>query len=474
MGYSAGDVVSTGTVSGVAAFSGDPKAWYLKVGDVMECEIEKIGVLRNRVISWKQAYGEKTGSLGHTGGARVETLTMDTTNGKVWVSEHNARPEIRAAYPKKTVQFYDTTLRDGEQTVGVVLSPQQKLEIARQLDQLGVSRIEAGFPRVSPEDAEAIQLMQKAGLKAELWGFSRAVKADVEELVRLGLGASIIEAPTSDIKLKAYGIGRDDVLRRVTDAISFARQNGITVAFFAVDGTRTDIDYLRKVYLAAWKPEQPRSWWWIRLGRAAPRQSNSCGQTREWVGPSVPVHFHGHNDFGMATACALAAVRAGAGWIQGTINGMGERAGNADICEIALALECLYDVPVALDLSKVRQASAVVADAGGYKLDAWRPLVGANLFMRESGAVASQFHLPEAIEPYSSELVGGRAPHRPRKKERTGQRCAQGERIGAIRIPGTDGADSRGREERAIAKRSLVSDEEFRQIVEEFAAAVKV
>src|SRR5258707_7314526 len=155
---------------------------------------------------------------------------MDTTaNGKVWVSEHNARPEIRAAYPKNTVRFYDSTRRDGEQTVGVGLSRQQKLEIARQLDQLGVSRIEAGFPRVSPEDAEAIQLMQKAGLKAELWGFSRAVKADVEELVQLRLKACIINAPIRDIKLKAYGIGRDDAPRRLAEAVTLTRQNCITV-----------------------------------------------------------------------------------------------------------------------------------------------------------------------------------------------------------------------------------------------------
>src|ERR1700757_4359474 len=144
-------------------------------------------------------------------------------SSKVWVSELNARPEIRSKFPHKTIHFYDTTLRDGEQTVGVVLSPQQKLEIARKLDELGVSRIEAGFPRVSPEDAEAIQLMQKANLKSELWGFSRAVKADVEELVRLGLTASVIEAPTSDIKLKAYGITRDEVLRRIREAVSAAK-----------------------------------------------------------------------------------------------------------------------------------------------------------------------------------------------------------------------------------------------------------
>ena len=172
-------------------------------------------------------------------------------NGKVWVSDLNARPEIRSAFPRSQVRFYDTTLRDGEQTGGVVLSAQQKLEIARKLDELGISRIEAGFPKVSPEDGEAITLMRKADLQAELWGFSRAVRGDVEELVRLGLSATVIESPTSDIKLKAYGLSREEVLKRVTDAVSFARQNGITVAYFAVDGTRTELDFLKRVYLAA-------------------------------------------------------------------------------------------------------------------------------------------------------------------------------------------------------------------------------
>src|SRR6266446_2831080 len=394
------------------------------------------------------------------------------TNSDIWVSELNARPEVRLAFPRSTVRFYDTTLRDGEQTVGVVLSPQQKLEIARKLDDLGVSRIEAGFPRVSPEDAEAIQLMQKANLKAELWGFSRAVKADVEELVRLGLRASIIEAPTSDIKLKAYGISRDDVLRRVTDAVSFARQNGITVAFFAVDGTRTDIDYLRKVYLAALEAGSAEIVVVDTIGACGPEAIEFLvGQTREWVGPNVPVHFHGHNDFGMATACALAAVRAGAGWIQGTINGMGERAGNADICEIALALQCLYEVPVTLDLSKVREVSAIVADAGGYKLDAWRPLVGANLFMRESGAVASQFHLPEAIEPYSSELVGAERHIVLGKKSGLDSIELKCKELGVTITPEQRGpvlaaVKQSAVKQAAVGKPGLVSNDSFRQILE--------
>ena len=128
----------------------------------------------------------------------------------------------------------------------------------------------------------------------------------------------------------------------------------------------------------------------------------------ELVGTDVPIHWHGHNDFGLATAAAIAAVSGGATWIHGTINGMGERAGNADIAEVALALKCLYDLPVEMNLERVREVSEVVCRAGKYQLEGWKPLIGDNLFLRESGAVASQFHIPHAIEPYAAELVGAK------------------------------------------------------------------
>jgi isopropylmalate/homocitrate/citramalate synthase len=389
------------------------------------------------------------------------------TNSKIWVSELNARPEIRGAFPRTEIRFYDTTLRDGEQTVGVVLSPEQKLEIARSLDDLGVSRIEAGFPRVSLEDAEAIQLMQKANLKAELWGFSRAVKADIDELVRLGLRASVIEAPTSDIKLNAYGMSREDVLRRVVDAMSIAKQNGITTAFFAVDGTRTELDFLQRIYLAALEAGASEIVVVDTIGACGPEAVEFLiREVSAWVGPTVPIHFHGHNDFGMATACAVAAVRAGATWIQGTINGMGERAGNADMCEIALALRCLYDVPVALDLTKVREASEVVSRFSGYTLDAWKPLVGENLFIRESGAVATQFHIPEAIEPYSAELVNARRAVVLGKKSGLDSIDLKCKELG-LTITSEQRAPILAEvKKRSIAKRGLLTDEEFRSIVE--------
>jgi isopropylmalate/homocitrate/citramalate synthase len=398
-------------------------------------------------------------------------MTTMASNSKIWVSELNSHPEVRSAFPTATVRFYDTTLRDGEQTVGVVFSPQQKLEIARKLDELGVSRIEAGFPKVSPDDAEAIQLMQKAGLKAELWGFSRAVRGDIEELVRLELRATVIEAPTSDIKLKAYGLSRDEVLKRVEDAVSLAKQNGITVAFFAVDGSRTDLEFLKKVYLAALEAGAAEIVVVDTIGACGPEAAEFLvSQVRTWIGPNTPLHWHGHNDFGMATACAVVAVRAGATWIQGTVNGMGERAGNSDICEIALALRCLYDVPIELNLAKVREISEMVQQAGGYTLEAWKPVVGENLFMRESGAVASQFYMPEAIEPYSSELVNARRGIVLGKKSGLISVDVKAEELG-LRIKPEQRAPILAEvKKRAIAKRGLLTDEEFRSLVKGFSA----
>src|SRR5262249_43027333 len=142
------------------------------------------------------------------------------------------------------------------------------------------------------------------------------------------------------------------------------------------------------------------------LGIASPEAvTDLVGATLQYV-DGLPVHFHGHNDFGMATASAAAAVRAGATWVHGTINGMGERAGNANLGEVALALRALYGVEPNLRLDRIAAVSAGVREPAGYELEPWKPVTGETLFRRESGAVASQFHDPPSIEPFSSELVG--------------------------------------------------------------------
>ena len=313
----------------------------------------------------------------------------------------------RGPHGPARVGLYDTTLRDGEQSVGVVLSPEDKLEIARALDAAGIDRIEAGFPRVSADDWRAVELVAAAGLKAEVWGFSRAVQADVEALVELGVPASVIESPISDAKLAALGVSHEAMLERIRKAVSFASAAGIRVAFFGVDSSRADLAFYRRAYETAVEAGAVEVVVVDTIGIATPEAAAFLvGQTLEWVGPGIPVHWHGHDDFGLGTAAAIAAVRAGATWVQGTINGMGERAGNADLGQVALALEALYGIETNLRLDRLRDLARLVQQRSGYALAPWKPITGENLFTRESGAVAAQFHDPPAIEPYSSELVG--------------------------------------------------------------------
>ena len=381
----------------------------------------------------------------------------------IWTGELNRAHAFAAE-----VGFYDTTLRDGEQTVGVVLDPLQKLEIARALDGLGVERIEAGFPRVSDDDREAVRLIATAGLAAEVWGFARAVPADVEALVELGVQAAVVESPVSDLKLRALGVSHEDMLERIRKAVSFAAGNGVTVAYFGVDGTRADPDYLDRAYGTAVEAGAREAVVVDTIGVATPEAAAELvGRTRAHLGSAVPLHWHGHNDFGLATAAAVAAARAGAGWIHGTINGMGERAGNANLGEIALALHALYGVETSLRLDRVRAVSERVRELSGYTLEPWKPLVGENLFRRESGAVASQFHDPQSIEPYSSGLVGaGRSIVLGKKSgidsirikaEELGLDVPEDRRpalLAAVKRLGTD-------------KRGLLTDQEFRQLVEQ-------
>jgi isopropylmalate/homocitrate/citramalate synthase len=382
------------------------------------------------------------------------------SNELVWTGAVNDAHRIGGR-----VGLYDTTLRDGEQTVGVVLSPEDKLEIARALDELGVDRIEAGFPRVSQDDWDAVRLVADAGLRAEIWGFSRAVPADLEALVELGVQASVIESPISDLKLDAIGVARETMLERITSAMRFAAEHDIHAAFFGVDSTRAAPEFYEQAYRAAVEAGAKEVAVVDTLGVASPEAvAELVGRTREWVGPGVPVHFHGHNDFGLATAAAVAAVRAGAEWVHGTVNGMGERAGNLNLVEVALTLRAVYGVETNLRLDRAREASERVRALSGYALEPWKPVVGETLFRRESGAVASQFHDPPSIEPYSSELVGA---------ER-GIVLGKKSGLDSIRIKAAElGLDLDDDEQRRVLaevkrlgaeKRGLVTDDEFRTL----------
>ena len=202
------------------------------------------------------------------------------------------------------------------------------------------------------------------------------------------------------------------------------------------------------------------------LGIASPEAvADLVGRTVELVG-DVPVHFHGHNDFGLATASAVAAVRAGARWVHGTINGMGERAGNANLGEVALTLRALYGVESGLDLGRIRDVSSRVQELSGYALEPWKPVTGDTLFRRESGAVASQFHDPPSIEPYSSGLVGAERGLVLGKKSGIDSIRIKAEELG-LDVPDARRAELLAKvKDLGTRKRGLVSDDEFRRLVE--------
>jgi isopropylmalate/homocitrate/citramalate synthase len=434
---------------------------------------------------------------------------------KVWAGDLNRR--ALEPQPHVTVGLYDTTLRDGEQTVGVVLSPEDKVAIAKALDDAGIDRIEAGFPRVSAEDAEAIRLIMQEDLQAEVWGFARAVPADIEALAELGVRAAVVESPISDGKLAALGVSRDAMLGRIRTAVAAAAEAGVKVAYFGVDGTRADLGFARQAYEAAVEAgarevvvvdtlgvatpeaaaffvgsvvewlgdERPVHWHGHddfglataaavaaeiavvdTIGVATPEAAaRLVGQARGWVGEAVPVHWHGHDDFGLATAAAVAAVQAGATWVQGTVNGMGERGGNANLLEVALALEALYGIPTRLRLDRARALGRLVADTAGTPLEPWKPVTGENLFTRESGAVAAQFHDPPAIEPYAGELIGAERGIVLGKKSGLDSIRIKAEQLG-LDITEADKAELLAKVKALGVKKSgLVTDAEFKRLV---------
>lgn len=390
------------------------------------------------------------------------------TANQIWTSQLNDADDVQAGFDRsKTIRFYDTTLRDGEQSVGVCFSADEKYAIACKLAELGIGRIESGFPRVSEEDTRAVSKILAANLESEIWGFARCVQADIDAHIELGTRYTLIEISTSELKMKAYGFTRDKVLERIKSSVAHAKSNGIEkVNFFAVDSTRSELDFLRECYLTALSAGADEITVVDTIGACAPEAAERLvAEVKTWIGASTPLHWHGHNDFGLATAAAIAAVRGGADWIQGTINGMGERAGNADICEVALALRCIYNVPVEIDLSKAREVSRLVQQAGNYAVDGWKPVVGEYLYTRESGAVAAQFHIPEAIEPYSADIVAAKRRIVLGKKSGLANIKLKLEELG-IEVPLEQHAAILEQvKTRATAAKRLLSDEEFRAIV---------
>ncbi len=324
-----------------------------------------------------------------------------------WTSDLNSEPAIigENALPKN-LKIYDTTLRDGEQTIGVAFDKQDKLKIARALDALGVDRIEAGMPVVSKEDREAVELIANAGLQAEIWGFCRCVPADIDACADIGLKYAICEIATSDIKMHAYQTTRDKVLKKALDCVQHAKSRGLYTAFFAVDSTRADLAFLENMLRKISEEALADEFVVVdTLGVATPETMYYLtGRVKDWTGK--PVMTHCHNDFGMAVACSLFSIKAGADCAHVTINGLGEKTGNADLAELALASK-LYGIDLNIDFTKLLQVSQLVEDISKIAVSPLKPVVGENVFKKESGVTVAQLiSHPPAVEGYSPEVVG--------------------------------------------------------------------
>lgn len=337
-------------------------------------------------------------------------------NDKWWVSYLNFVQEVRDGLklPQK-VKIHDITLRDGEQQAGIVFNKKDKIEIARMLDKAGVDRIEAGMPAVSGADREAIKTIVRDGLNAKIFCFSRCMKSDVDLALECGVEGVEMEIPSSEHIIKhAYGWPIEKAIDLSVEATRYAADHGLYVAFFTIDSTRADLDWwFRIINNVASKGHMDSIVLVDTFGVCTPEAIRYfTRKVKEKF--DVPIEAHFHNDFGLATANTLAAVSEGVEIVHTTVNAIGERMGNADLAETALALKALYGVNSNIDYSKLRELSKLVEEASGVKMPPHKPVVGDNVYKTESGIVAGwwlrlkEANKPLVMYPYMWDLVGQR------------------------------------------------------------------
>lgn len=305
------------------------------------------------------------------------------------------------------VYIFDTTLRDGEQTPGVALTPEAKIEIAKQLDVLGVDIIEAGFPVVSEGERKAVREICKLGLSSKICALARCDKRDIDEAVDSGVDWVHVFIATSDIHLKhKLRMSREEVLEKIQEHVSYAKSRGVTVHFSAEDATRTELSFLVKALKVASDSGADSLDVPDTVGFAIPSAiQRIIRSVKEVTGKQIAVHCH--DDMGLAVANSLAAIEAGAEIVHATVNGIGERAGNASLEEIAVSLSVLYGIKTNIKLEEIYRTSKLVARLTGVWIPKNKAIVGENAFSHESGIhVHGVISSPETYEPIMPEIVG--------------------------------------------------------------------
>ena len=305
------------------------------------------------------------------------------------------------------IYIFDTTLRDGEQTPGVALTVDEKIQIATKLNNLGVDKIEVGFPASSKGEIESAKQIKSLGLKSTFVGLSRSLRKDVDavlnsdlEYIHTFIGTSPLHR---DYKLK---MSKEKIIETAVDAIEYAKDHGLTVEFSAEDATRTERDFLFEVFNEA-----------VSAGADFLDVPDTVGiltpiMTREIITDikdnfSIPISVHFHNDFGLATANTLTAIECGANQAHVTVNGLGERTGNCSLEELVMSLKSAYGIDLGLDTTRLYSLSHLVGRLTGVKMPVNKPIVGDNAFAHESGIhVHGILNNASTYEPMSPDMVG--------------------------------------------------------------------
>ena len=330
-------------------------------------------------------------------------------NNSWWVSNFNYKEEVTKQFNfQKSIQIHDATLRDGEQTPGVVMRKQEKVEIAKRLSEIGVQRIEAGMPAVSEEDRQAIADINKLNLNSKIFGFVRAKNEDLIMSKECGVQGVIIEVPLSKPKLEMqFKWGIDRVIYDSVSAIKKAKELGLYTVYFPYDTTRADESDLEKVLSAIMKETPPDSIGLVdTMGSALPATIGYMTRLlKDKTG--LPVEIHTHNDFGLALANSLQALLSGASVVHTCANGIGERTGNCALEEVIVALKVLYGLENNYNIEKIVELSEYLEEVTGYKVALNKPIVGKGNFTRESGIGADALlNTPLAMFALNPKILG--------------------------------------------------------------------
>ncbi len=307
----------------------------------------------------------------------------------------------------KTINIIDTTLRNGEQAAGVVFSKHEKIRIVKMLDEIGIPEIEIGTPSLSSLERDIIKEIVKLNVKAKLFVYCEASPENISYAVECGVKNIIINISTSDIHIKEkYDKTRTWVLNQLKETINEAKNNNLNFIISAEDATRTDLEFLLRVLHLSEKKDAYRFRICDTVSRLDPFRTFLLVSTILNT-VDFPIEVYNHNDFGMATANALASIRAGAESLVVSVNGIGEGTGNAALEEIVMALKYLEEVDLGIDTSKFRELSEYVAKASSRAIPVWKAIVGTNVFAHESGIHADGvLKNPKNYEVFEPSEVG--------------------------------------------------------------------